>query len=162
MTMTKFEDDFLTIQEFKKIHQNMHNSSFPWFYNSSVAEPDKDDGIYFNHCFYFDNQVRSDYFEFLEPVLKKLKVKSLMTVKANLYPQTKELIKHGLHRDQDFNCKSALLMMNSCDGYTYLKEIDSKIESVANRVVHFNSYIPHHSTTTTNEKVRLTININYF
>jgi hypothetical protein len=111
---------------------------------------------------FYDNQPCSNYYELLEPIFKKLDVHSLVKVRGNLYPRSETLIKHELHRDQEFECKSALLMLNTCDGYTYLQEDERKVSSVANRLVHFNSYYLHHSTTTTDANARLTININYF
>ena len=51
--------------------------------------------------------------------------------------------------------------MNTCDGYTKLKD-GTKIDSVANRVLLFDPSKEHCSTTTTNVPARFNININYF
>ena len=54
----------------------------------------------------------------------------------------------------------ALLSLNTCDGYTKLKD-GTKIDSVANRVLLFDPCEEHCSTTTTNVKARFNINVNY-
>jgi hypothetical protein len=157
------EDNFLSEEDFTKLCNGIHDTNFSWYFQEAVAIPNstKLGHIYFNHLFY-DNQPCSNYYELLEPIFKKLDVHSLVKVRGNLYPRSETLIKHELHRDQEFECKSALLMLNTCDGYTYLQEDERKVSSVANRLVHFNSYYLHHSTTTTDANARLTININYF
>ena len=60
------KDDFLTIQEFKKIHQSMHNSSFLFGFIIALWQNQiKMMEFILIIVFIFDNQVRSDYFEFL-------------------------------------------------------------------------------------------------
>jgi len=159
--MISFKDNFLSKEDFDSLNKSLYDRKFAWFFNDSVSIPGQDDGFYFTHTFY-DNEPCSPFYKYMQPVFDKLNVKALIKVKANLYPQTDKIIKHGLHRDYEFQCKSALLMMNTCDGYTYLQEDNKKVQSVENKIIYFNSHLPHHSTTTTNAKARLTININYF
>ena len=159
----KITDSYLI--NFEEIKKELYSVSFPWYYQDFVAyDSDNKLGNYYHvHNLYeYPKGILSDRYELFKPVLKKLKAKSLIKIKANLYPRTEKIHKHGLHIDQSFKCKTALIYMNTCDGYTYLKKTDKKVMSVANRVLHFNSNDEHHSTTTTNADVRMTVNINYF
>ena len=65
-----------------------------------------------------------------------------------------------MHFDYPFSHSSALLSLNTCDGYTKLKD-GTKIDSIANRILLFDPSEEHCSTTTTNIFARINININY-
>ena len=56
--------------------------------------------------------------------------------------------------------RGALLMLNTCDGYTGFED-GTNIDTVENRMVFFDSTEKHHSTNCTNQQFRLTMNINY-
>ena len=159
----KITDNYL--DNFKEIEKDFFSGFMPWYYHGFVADDDDNAlGNYYHvHNIYeYPRGILSDRYELFKPVLEKLRAKALVKIKANLYPRTEKIHKHGLHRDQPFSCKSALVYLNTCDGYTYLKKADKKIVSVANRVLHFNSHDEHHSTTTTDANVRMSVNINYF
>ena len=110
--------------------------------------------------FYDGNQTTSNHFDKLFPILEKLEVKCLLRIKANLYPNTEILHEHSMHVDYVFSHSTALLSLNTCDGYTKLKD-GTKINSVANRILLFDAREGHCSTTTTNVSARINININY-
>ena len=78
-----------------------------------------------------------------------------------MYPNTETLKEHGIHIDYSFPHKAGILSINTCDGYTKLED-GTKIDSVANRMLLFDASNPHNSSTTTNQPVRVNININYF
>ena len=65
-----------------------------------------------------------------------------------------------MHTDYPFPHKSAILYINTCEGYTKLKD-RTKISSIANRLLIFDSSEDHCSTTTTDVPARFNININY-
>ena len=94
------------------------------------------------------------------PLLGKLEVDHLLRIKANLYPSSETLQEHIMHVDFDYSHCTALFSLNTCDGYTKLKD-GTKINSVANRVLLFDASEEHCSTTTTNVSARINININY-
>jgi len=157
------EDNFLDIESFKKIQNEMISNHFPWYYINHVANTQDNEYSYMCHLIYNEYQVQSiGGWNLVEPIINKLKPKSLLRIKANLYTKTDKLIKHGYHSDQDFDCKSALYFVNTNNGYTRMKKERSNVESIENRVLHFNSHNPHHSTTCTDAQVRITINFNYF
>ena len=69
--------------------------------------------------------------------------------------------KHNYHKDMDNKHKGCLLYINTNNGYNYFKEEKKKIKPKENRAVFFNPSIEHCSSTCTDEKRRVTININY-
>ena len=134
----------------------------PWFFQPNVAnENDEENKIfYMNYTLYVGNVPMSNFFNKLIPLLDKLEIKCLLRVKANLYPNTHKLHEHPMHADYPFFHSAAILSLNTCDGYTKLKD-GTKIDSVANRVLLFDASEEHCSTTTTNVSARINININY-
>ena len=100
-----------------------------------------------------------------EKFMEDFKVISLLRVKANFYPPADKLIEHQPHIDYDVidgkpDIQGALYCINTCDGYTKLHD-GTKIDSVANRLILFNSQKSHNSTNTTTTEGRWNININY-
>lgn len=98
----------------------------------------------------------------LEPFFRDLGANAIVRCKANLNPRTSEIVKHSYHTDVTFNCKTALLYLNTCDGYTEFEECGTRVESVAGRVVIFPSQLRHTGTSCTNAKKRIVINTNFF
>ena len=133
------------------------NGIMPWYFRSSISYVKghkkwviEDNFFYMTHMFYEYNTPRSIFYEKLLPLLdNKLGVICLLRVKANFYPNTHILHEHPMHKDTDFSHSSAILSLNTCDGYTKLKD-GTKIDSVANRILLFDAGEEHCSTTTTN------------
>ena len=55
--------------------------------------------------------------------------------------------------------KGAVFSLNTCNGGTVID--GQKFDSVGNRILFFDPTKPHHSTSTTDVKRRLNVNINY-
>ena len=146
----------------------------PWFFEPNVAYPqehkkwkpkEKDDNFfYMNHLMYTRNAPVSVHFQDILPLLDKIGTMclfySLIRITANLFPNTHTLHEHPMHEDYEFSHSAALFSLNTCDGYTKLKD-GTKIDSVANRILLFDASELHCSTTTTNVPARFNININY-
>ena len=145
----------LLINICKKINANHYLSPI-----GSKSYIEKNNLFYMTHMFYDQNAPMSSLYESLIPVLEKLEVKCLIRIKANLYPNTEILHEHPMHADYSFFHSAAVLSLNTCDGYTKLKD-GTKIDSVANRILLFDPGEEHCSTTTTNDPARFNININY-
>ena len=159
-------DNFLSKEDFKKIVDIVSGPDINWHYSYSVADGSKEeDDMYFIHMLYMglaempkDGVMppppkNSDYYHFFEPLFAKLPdFKLLMRAKVNLYGRTPEIVHHPDHM-------GALFSLNTCDGGTVIG--DEKFDSVANRILFFDPTQPHHSTSTTDVKRRLNVNINY-
>ena len=156
----KYFDSLVTLITDK---EKTGNGVMPWFFDSSIAYRGLVDDklFYMAHLFYDENIPNSEHYESLFPLLEKLQAKCLIRIKANLYPNTERLHEHPMHRDFTFSHLTALLSLNTCDGYTKLKD-GTKINSVANRILFLDGSEKHCSTTTTNVAARINININYF
>ena len=169
----KIIDNAINYEDFNRIKSIMTSLDFQWFYNHSVEFDSSnyggyDSNYYFTHLFMFneghdDKYVHStsDWFDILTPIIGVLKPKSLIRVKGNMYPSTPKIIHHKNHVDMEYEHKGALFYINSNDGLTVLHD-GTEIESVENRLLLFDASKEHHSTTCTNDKVRINVNFNYF
>ena len=161
--MFKVINNFLTKEEHEKLKNTLESPTFPWYFiKGKVNKTDKPNlfDYQFVHIFYKDNFVNSDFFDHLNPIIKKLDPLSLVRIKANLNPITNKLIKSEKHSDQDFECKTAIYYVNDNDGYTMIE--DKKVKSESNKIVLFNSNQKHYGTSSTNCNNRMVINFNYF
>tara|TARA_R100001460_G_scaffold31302_2_gene61623 strand:- start:531 stop:1022 length:492 start_codon:yes stop_codon:yes gene_type:complete len=163
--MAEYEiiDNFLPQSEFEEIENIMKN--MPWYYLDFIAHDkkvNKDNSFYFYHMLYFDNRVLSNDFERIcSLLLNKITIKSLVRLKANLYPSTSKVLEHDYHVDFPYEHKGGLFSINTCNGYTKLED-GSKIKSKANRLLLFDSSKNHASTNCSDERIRINLNINYF
>ena len=166
-------DNFLSKEDFKKIVDIVSGPDIDWHYSYSVADGSKEeDDMYFIHMLYMglaempkDGVMppppkNSDYYHFFEPLFAKLpNFKLLMRAKVNLYGRTPEIVHHPDHVDMKQEHMGALFSLNTCNGGTVIG--DEKFDSVTNRILFFDPTQPHHSTSTTDVKRRLNVNINY-
>jgi hypothetical protein len=158
--MYKVINNFLLEKEFNDIKNIIMGGNFPWFYNPFVNEEDANN-FYFTHTFFDYSKVNSNYYEVLNPVIEKLEIKALIRAKGNLYSKTEQLIEHGKHIDCSFKHKGAIFYVNTNNGFTILED-GTKIESIENRLLMFDSSKLHSSTNCTDKKCRININFNYF
>ena len=156
----KVIDNFLDEKYFDSLVSLLEE--IPWFFQTDIAYDNvgEDKIFLLYHMFYAQNTPTGALYEKLIPLLEKLGAEVLVRIKANLYPNTEKLHEHPMHRDFEFSTTSALLSLNTCDGYTKLED-GTKIDSVANRMLLFDGGKNHCSTTTTNVAARINININY-
>tara|TARA_Y100000114_G_C11560564_1_gene231598 strand:- start:16 stop:498 length:483 start_codon:yes stop_codon:yes gene_type:complete len=156
-------DNFLEESYFNKLVELLNNTEFGWYTTREISNPGETFGnlYYQTHIFYIDHEICSGFFDELRPLYKKLDVKALIRVKANLFPAKEKLSEHGWHTDYAYSNKTALLYINDTDGYTKFED-GTKVDSVKNRVLIFDSNRKHLSTNCTNDWSRLNININYF
>lgn len=153
--------NFLEDNYLKELQKKIDNdANFPWYLVNRVAHPTNDDGFYFVHEFYRNNCINSNFFEMIVPFLEKIKPKSLIRAKANLYPSSEKLIEHGTHVDFTYKHNTLLFYLNTNNGFTRFD--DKKISSVENKAVVFDGSTPHNSTNCTDQNYRITINFNYF
>ena len=144
------------------------NGQAEWFFYADGPEPnavqyvtpDNDKLFYMYHMFFEAHFPESPFYSNLMPLLDRLDVKHLIRMKANFYPNTERLQEHPMHVDMEFSHSGAILSLNTCDGYTKLKD-GTKIDSVANRVLLFDGNKEYCSTNATNVFARFNFSINY-
>ena len=161
--MIEIKDSFLDEEYFSKLKKEFTSSYFPWYLNHEVSL-DNDGHIQMTHMLYRYNEITSDYYDLLKPLLSELKVFSLVRMKMNLLYRTDKLLEHGFHidiTDAPKNLKTSIFYFNSNNGYTKF-ENGEKVESIENRLVTFPSNLKHTgSTNTCNNPYRIVLNINY-
>ena len=81
----------------------------------------------------------------------------------NLRPITDEPSQSPYHQDQSKNPnhKIAIYYINTNNGYTIFEHNKQKVESIANRLVMFHGSLVHAGCSTTNQKRRVVLNLNY-
>ena len=152
-------DNFLGDYQFKQLESFLFRKEFTWYYNDNIISGDN--RYQFTHMLY-DSElgVTSGGYEMMYGCLNKLNVKKLIRIKANLRPQTLFHRSGGYHIDTE-NVTTAILYLNTCNGYTRFKKGGKVVKSVANRLVKFDSNLEHTGVSCTDEKTRVLINFNY-
>lgn len=164
-------DDFLEEDQFRYMEHSIMNDTFPWYYSDAInldpnliQEP-KYDYQLFNTLYSAPAHI-SDQFKLINAVITKINPRILLRAKLNFAPANDRIIEQGMHQDIQVGedlldmCTTAVLYLNSNNGYTKLENGDT-VESVRNRLVSFPSKTFHTGTTCTNEKCRVVLNLNY-
>ena len=163
----KITKNFLDETFFKELKTLVMQSEFAWFKRKTMVKNTTNNLGYFTHSFFNNHKINCDtYFKFILPILNKLNAKAIIEVRANLQPSVffNEDGKTDFHIDNSYNCKTAILYLNTCDGGTEFKSKDKFkfIESKENKIVIFDSNTEHRAVTSKNSDFRYVINFNYF
>lgn len=153
----------MSTEEFKKIQDFMLSDYIPWYFNDYVINQEKETNLnnyQLTHTFYKKFSPTSQNFINLVPLIEKINPSSLIRIKANLAPRTEKIHEHGWHTDNNLNCKTAVYYINTNNGYTKFKNGDF-VESIANRLVIFDSNMEHTGSSCTDQKIRCVINLNF-
>lgn len=154
--MYKVYDNFLSEEEFLKIKNSILNSEFSWNLTPNVSNLQENlkitSSYYFTHLF--------ETYEIFESLLNKLNPTKIIRIKANLYPSTEQIEKHSNHIDYDYENIGAIYYLNTNNGLTILGDT-VKVESVKNRLLLFDASRPHCSTTCSDDKCRVNVNLNF-
>lgn len=155
-------DNFLDEQPFLRIKNIMLNNTFPWYTitSSGVSDRNVNDGMYFTHNFYSNQNSNSNFIHILRPLIEKISPKSVMRIKGNLYPSSKRKIFHNWHIDYNFSHKGFIYYINTNNGKTIFKT-GEKVDSIENRILFFDPSKEHRSTTCTDQTCRVNINCNF-
>jgi len=163
-------DDFLDQRSFNEMVKTFlpfNFSSFDWYYTEIVTTGNKgvdlsSTGYFIHNLFNVDrpeNDKSSKYFPIIFPILDKLNIHAMLRAKVNLYPRTTNIEEHVPHVDYTFPHKSCIMFLNDCNGFTRL--VQEKVDSISNRLLMFDGDKIHNSSSCTDKKFRLTLNINY-
>ena len=168
-------DNFLDQKDFDELQTLMMGINFAWYYSPKiVCENELTDRFQFSYSFYKNNAPTSTFLNQLYPIFELINPISLWRIKANLLTKTAEIEESSFHVDMlgvtEERLKqwtTSILYMNTNDGYTEFQDgriamENTKVESVANRMVTFPANLRHRGTSCTDEKMRVVINFNYF
>ena len=126
----KITDNFLDKSQFENINKTFHLSNFPWYFMPFKVH-EGDDNYQFYHLFIAKGKVLSKHFDILHPILKKLGVKEIIRIKANLTLKQNEHIQSDMHIDFK-DCKTAIFILIQIMDIHYLigviKYLAKKIE----------------------------------
>ena len=171
MVGIKIIDNYISQEASDNIRNFMLSGDMPWFFNNSILDPTEnpennkkspgEKDYQFTHQFYRNYNFVSEVSSILNPILERLQAVSFVRIKANLSTGTEEIVEGGYHTDYDIDCKTAVYYVNTNNGYTKF-ENGEVAESVQNRLVEFDSNMPHTGSTCTDQKSRVVINFNYF
>jgi hypothetical protein len=175
----KIIDNFLDTDSLDILKHNIiFNKSFPFYLISDVSFPKNsscgilhDDRVknelwnwYGSHIVY-ENGPASSLYRIIDDILiEKINtidpIRALIRIKVNFYPFTDNIKEHLPHIDYDFPHKSAIFSLNTCNGFTRITD-EIKVDSIENRIIFFDSSETHNSSTTSDNKGRFNINLNW-
>tara|TARA_B100000925_G_C21903647_1_gene428263 strand:- start:264 stop:758 length:495 start_codon:yes stop_codon:yes gene_type:complete len=158
-------DEFIRKESFPQVQDIfLNDKNFHWSWSNVVDDNtcDEIDNHQFFHMFYYEHSPVSKYWSYILPILRKLDAKAIYSVKANCNVRTQNIVRHGFHVDvpTNYDSKTAILYINTNNGYTEF-ENGERVESVANRLVLFDSELKHTGTTCTDQQRRVVLNLNY-
>ena len=163
-------DNFLPSNEFKPLQDMMMGHHLAWYYSDGTITYDNPKGSFqFSTGFYEKGsphiicniELLSEKIKCcLDRLMEIEKVEKLYRIKANLNPKTLFHRGLGYHTDGFENGKTAILYVNTNNGWTHIKKC-GKIKCVANRIVIFDCRHEHQGYTCTDQKARFLINFNY-
>tara|TARA_R100000234_G_C4941712_1_gene153257 strand:+ start:90 stop:584 length:495 start_codon:yes stop_codon:yes gene_type:complete len=160
----KVIDNFLSPSDFELTQNFFTSTNFIWYFNDTIANHEQGlDQFQFVHPFFdIRNPSKSNFSNFLNPLLLKLKPKYILRIKANLRPRTDNIVLSPYHTDMDLNQQTAIFYLNTNNGYTKFQDnLYDDVHSVANRLLSFDGSLQHCGTSCTDQNTRILLNINY-
>ena len=171
----RVKDNFLNYRDFIFLKELFFHDNTTWKVNWKIADTlevskeDNYDDWFLGHHIYDENKPVSSSFNDVKTKLinkiaqlEQADFAALTRIKVNFYPHTSVVNEHKPHKDnaQARRWRGAIYCLNTCDGYTGFSD-GTKIDSVENRLILFDSTQDHFSTSTSNAQARININVNY-
>jgi hypothetical protein len=169
--MKKIEviDNFLPTDLFLDISDFFFSDKIVWYWNEFKTTHEKikyddqldelDDFQYIHPLYNFNKPVSNVN---IQVFIDALNMKHIVKAKANSTIRMNSIFRYGFHTDVGLSgCKTSIFYMNTNDGFTEFENGD-RIESIANRMITFDSSLKHTGTSCTNKKRRIVLNFNYF
>jgi hypothetical protein len=188
--------DFIPVETQNQIEELLFSQNFPWFFNPQTVYEDLNQGYFFNdkntvsgsqfnHTFFSDYKINSDFCKELTPLmfyfslLSGIKINNPIRIKANLTTPDIEYALN-LHRPAhydtlDGNVITAIYYVNDADGDTIffedpinkksstveeLKEI-KRVSPKKGQMVYFKANTLHANALCKDAKYRCVINFNF-
>ena len=150
----------------KEEHENIENkfisNNFPWFY--SAHQSSTDNNSYLFHHFYSNNQITSNFYYLILPIIEIIKPVSLINIRANLVINRNKVIKSAYHYDKFNNNaldhQTLIYYVNTNNGYTEF-ENKNKVNCIANSMIIFKANNKHRGCSQTDSDYKSVININF-
>jgi len=154
--------NILDLNFFKKLQEQIFSEKIGWFFRENMTL--SKDNSFFSHSFFDKFLPYSEfYIEYIIPIINELRFVALSEVRANLMIRKEKIYKSNFHIDRDYPSKTAILYLNTCNGYTVFDEEEQfKIMCEENKVVIFDSQISHSAVSQTDTERRIVINFNGF
>ena len=164
----KIYNNFLNKEEFNNLKNIFESPLFPWYYQNGVSYSSEIETPYdfqFVHWLYCKDKTTSDYYQYLEPILNKLKLFTLIRAKINLSTRVPKISTNKYHTDipdkpKDLKMKTGIYYLTNSNGYTKFKN-GKKVECEENKFLEFDSNLEHTSLFSSNTNKRIVINFNY-
>jgi hypothetical protein len=152
--------NFISKKNSDTIHKEFLSNIFPWYYIPKQCEDIKNNTPFLSHTFFQDGQVSSSAMFLIDSIIKKLKIKKLLNVRANLCLRGNT--KCAWHTDKftdNLKHKTAIYYVNSNNGYTEFE--NKKIKCEKNKIIVFDANKKHRAVGQTDTDTRMVINLNY-
>ena len=171
LNQIKVIDNFLPKEEYDNLYHTFLGDKMIWNFQN-VVDYEQGDNFMFCHVFWAANRgLVSPFSDILQFFYTKLKTQIIIRIKANLTTRTETHLESAFHYDNEFvgsrlpdgtlTSYTAIYYVNTNNGYTLFKDGNFKVDSVANRMVIFDSNLYHRGVTCTDEDVRVAVNFNY-
>lgn len=147
-------DNFLSETELNQLKEKFNNEP-TW-----ILDNFDDVDIFLEKKIYENNSPVLDFYNDLVPLLQKIQVLGLIEIGSNLYLREKYIKTIKKEKKYKFNHGTAIYYLNSNDGYTLLDD-GTKVQSVENRILIFESEKDYYETNCTDSRCRINITFNY-
>ena len=152
-------------KDFEKINNFFTHINTAWFYQPKmITSSSNDDRGFFSHALFHNNQITSDAYPLMAPLLEKLNAGPLINIRANLNIKSDKQYASEFHNDYTYDeALTAIYYLNKNNGYTEFDDEDkTKVYSEPNKVAVFNCKLKHRMMSQTDVNRRILININFF
>ena len=159
-------DNFLDEEYFQYLYDKITDQmNFGWQFQTQVATHDQAEELslhhyYFVHSLYYDYKIESEHYEDFHHLFRELKVQFLHRARCLLFVNQGVQHIHDRHIDTPCTSNTALIYMNTNDGFTEFED-GERVDSVKNRLLVFDGSVLHSSSTPTNTKDRMLLSVTY-
>jgi hypothetical protein len=154
--------DYIEQEFYRNLQFVFLGDDFPWFLKKESDLGDPQTSYYFTHIFYQNNIAHSNYFNFIQTnLLNFIKINSLISVRAFMFPSNKEVRSIEIENEFDFKHNQAIYFVNTNNGNTVLSD-GTKVTPRENSILFMESSDKQHSENCTDKKAKVMILIDYF